>query len=262
MRARYGKQHQCAWPWLCLKEHYSLCDVAFHRVVHHDSDLWANVQMFPPNGYSSSSSTRPFPRLHVHQPRDLWCRWQTRHMTSRTWRHLTALSLQKTELSLTGFYDDLLDNKWSHLLSFRPLQISWDGCWLRRHISEENCWSQLASGLKLTGELYCGYTEAITFMHARGKKCMHTQFNMNMQRHSQACTQQPTHTKAPQGKREMLMLQYVRVRGYQLQHSCSSRTLYPCHEPSPPGKPCILTDRIHFLSELQTEWTHCVSEWV
>lgn len=67
--------------------------------------------------------------------------------------------------------------------------------------------------------------------------------------HSHICTRKDihtstfTHTKAPQAK----MVIPVQVCNYQHQHSRSSRTFYPCPEPSPPGKPLILTDRIHFL---------------
>ena len=50
---------------------YSLSDSTLLCVVDHDSDLRANVQVLPPNGNSSSSSTRAFPRLHGQQLWDL-----------------------------------------------------------------------------------------------------------------------------------------------------------------------------------------------
>lgn len=50
---------------------YSLCDGAFLGVVHFDSDLRANVQVFPNDGHSGSSGTRTFQRFHGHQLWDL-----------------------------------------------------------------------------------------------------------------------------------------------------------------------------------------------
>lgn len=59
------------FPMKTVLKKYSLSDETFQCVVDHDSDLGANVQIFPANGYSGSSSTRAFAGLHMQQLWDL-----------------------------------------------------------------------------------------------------------------------------------------------------------------------------------------------